>query len=61
MEKLKRILRKLLRKIKFYLVYVKGNIAMNGKITFKKLDKEYYETLKEWWHSERVKQGKPMQ
>jgi len=34
---------------------------MNGKITFKKIDKEYYETLKEWWHSERVKQGKLMQ
>ena len=29
---------------------------MNGEITFKKLDKEYYETLKKWWHSERVKQ-----
>ena len=29
---------------------------MDNKITFKKLDKENYETLKEWWHSERVKQ-----
>lgn len=29
---------------------------MEGRITFKKLDSEYYETLKEWWHSERVKQ-----
>lgn len=28
---------------------------MNRKITFKRLDKEYYETLKNWWHSERVK------
>lgn len=26
-----------------------------NKITFKKLDKEYYEVLKAWWHSERVK------
>ena len=29
---------------------------MDSKITFKKLDKENYEILKEWWHSERVKQ-----
>ena len=29
---------------------------MEERITFKKLDKKYYETLKEWWHSERVKQ-----
>ena len=29
---------------------------MEEKITFKKLDKEYYETLKAWWHSDRVKQ-----
>ena len=29
---------------------------MEERITFKKIDKEYYETLKEWWHSERVKQ-----
>ena len=29
---------------------------MEEKITFKKIDKEYYETLKKWWHSERVKQ-----
>ena len=29
---------------------------MDNKITFKKLDKENYETLKEWWHSEIVKQ-----
>lgn len=29
---------------------------MDSKIIFKKLDKENYETLKEWWHSERVKQ-----
>ena len=29
---------------------------MEGKITFKKLDKEHYETLKKWWYSERVRQ-----
>lgn len=29
---------------------------MDSKITFKKIDKENYEILKEWWHSERVKQ-----
>ncbi len=29
---------------------------MDNKITFKKLDKENYETLKEWCHSERLKQ-----
>lgn len=28
----------------------------NGEITFKKLDKEYLPTLKEWWHSDRVKE-----
>lgn len=30
---------------------------MDEKITFKKLDKEYFETLKSWWHSERVKKS----
>ena len=28
---------------------------MEEKISFVKLDKNYYETLKKWWHSERVK------
>lgn len=28
---------------------------MDEKIIFKKLDREYYGTLKEWWHSERVR------
>ena len=28
---------------------------MDSKIIFKKLDKENYKTLKEWWHSERVR------
>ena len=29
---------------------------MDGKITFVKLDKNYYQILKNWWHSERVRQ-----
>lgn len=29
---------------------------MEEKISFVKLDKKYYDILKEWWHSERVKQ-----
>lgn len=29
---------------------------MENKITFVKLNKDYYDILKEWWHSERVKQ-----
>ena len=29
---------------------------MSNSITFVKLDKKYYDTLKEWWHSDRVKQ-----
>lgn len=29
---------------------------MENSITFVKLDKRYYDTLKEWWHSDRVKQ-----
>lgn len=29
---------------------------MDEKIIFKKLDREYYGTLKEWWHSERVRE-----
>lgn len=28
---------------------------MSEKITFTRLNKEYYETLKKWWHSERVR------
>ena len=28
---------------------------MDNKITFEKLNEEYYEILKKWWHSERVK------
>lgn len=29
---------------------------MDEKIIFKKLDREYYGTLKEWWHSDRVRE-----
>jgi len=29
---------------------------MDEKITFVKLDKNYYQILKNWWHSERVRQ-----
>ena len=28
---------------------------MNDNITFKKLNEEYYDILKKWWHSERIK------
>lgn len=31
-------------------------IKMSENITFEKLDKKYYQILKDWWHSERVKQ-----
>jgi hypothetical protein len=29
---------------------------MDGTITFVKLDKNYLDILKQWWHSDRVKQ-----